>query len=298
MRFLDRTWYESMQYCSFLSGYRVDERVDTDPEGLRRESYPVWYKRAYYWVIPHEDRLFEPPVHEDVVRRLAMFVSDSNNRVRRFCPEVMDLVKEPDLLAFNYLDKEQYDLLREAQDRWDRIYRERIEGCRLYEASCRPYMDPRVCRYMVLHDSNVDVIPGDDIILGPSGGFCVAHRIVLKDAMVVSGELPSRFMGLYMELGWEDGRYEFGFLAMADGELTEFTITCSDALFYDGEGVLMDVEDDPGQVTDNRSLLMGRDGSEWCRDEENRTYVRCKKIDVVDNVDLDPSTMTLRISGL
>jgi len=277
MRFLDSEWYRSMQYRSFLIGYKVDDRVRTDPEGLRNEVYPIWYKRAYQWAIPEEGGFFDPPTHEQVVERLERMVSDSFERVCDFCPGIRDIIEHPDLLAYMYLNREQYSLLMSVQDEWVRIYEERTSGYERYNESCRRFMDPDVNRFLCLHDSTVIVHPGADLIMEPSSGFSKAHRIVFKDADVIEGELPSRFGGLYEEIGWEDGRYVIGMLALVDGHLDEFTVSCSDISFFGLDDEPLVAKEHKVGIVGSEELLIGMNGIEWYRDDDERTYKRVQR---------------------
>ncbi len=277
MKYLDRVWYESMQKRGFLVGYKVDDRVDSDPEGLLKEIYPDWYKKAYLWSISDEDGFFDPPTHDDVLKKLAEVKESALLRVKEYCPEVLSIVSNHDFLAFQYLNQDQYDVIKSTQDKWDRIYTERNEGYRKYHESCKPYIDNLITRFIGMHDSAVKVTNGSDIIMEPSRGFARADKVIFRDGKVIDGNLPDKFGGLYTEIGWENGRYEIGILGENQRELLEFTISCSAIEFFDSKGKRI-VEDTVPLYWSDRNTLLKGSHYEWYKDEQNYTYIK-KKIE-------------------
>ena len=274
MRFLDEYWYRSMQLKGCEKDFTVDQRVATDPEGLRADVFPKWYVRAYRWLLVDREGEYDPPVDIDVRERLERYVESRMEYAGRTFPDVVPMVSEPYLFAFGYVTQTQYDAIVEVSRYWSSVYDERVRLDEDLTRECMPVMGRRM-RYFGMHDATVSVTREEGVIrMECRNGLSIPELIVFEDAFVVQGRLPDRFWGLYQETYWRDGRYEVGFLADGEDGRTEFTITAANIRMYNNaEAEITDDYDHDGFCARNNLTNCGSQRI-WELDTENRTYRR------------------------
>ena len=274
MRFLDEYWYRSMQLKGCEKDFTVDSRVSTDPRGLRAEVFPHWYVRAYHWLLVDRDGEYDPPVDADVCDRLERYVESKMEYASRTFPDVVPMIREPDLFAFGYVTQEQYDAIEEVSRYWRSVYDERVKLDREFTEECMQAMGRRM-RYFGMHDATVSVTRDEGSIrMECRNGLSIPRLIVFEDASVVQGRLPEMFGGLYQETYWRGGRYEVGFLADGEEGRFEFTITAADIRMYNSAGAEITDDYDHDEFYARNDLTHCGSQRIWESDPENCIYRR------------------------
>ena len=268
MRFLDAKWYEAMQRKGTEKLFTVDERVATDPAGLRDERFPD----LFYWTynrLACARGLFEDiPTEAEVLAEIRSQAEEMAAAYQERIPSLR--VDDPVLFSLYLVTQSQYDVISENSEPWDALYKERIAACEEYERRGMAIAGPRVWRNFGLHDALAEVTwDGKDVAMTFRGGLGGPSKATFLNASVVEGTLPDRFGGLYTEIGFSDGKYEIGFLADTDEGLSEFTLTADDVLMEDSHGNELGTGRDP-----NLSFSRNQIRDEWKPDPERKTYVR------------------------